>query len=118
MCATGFLNWFLILALPILRRSWYSIKSFDRLHPKGIECEADPRQVEELLVDIEIEGANGEATPSQKILSHQVQTEEKLSDSNFTCFRGLAARANYLAGDRSIDVLYNAKEVSLHDAPD
>ena len=39
---------------------------------KGIEYEADPRQVEKLLVEIELEGANGAATPGQKILAHQV----------------------------------------------
>ena len=40
---------------------------------RGIEYEADPRQVEKLLVEIELEGANGAATPGQKILAHQVE---------------------------------------------
>ncbi len=74
------------------------------------EYEADPRQVEKLLVEIELEGANGAATPGQKVLAHQIEAEEELSECDFTRFRGLAARANYLAADR-IDVLHAAKEV-------
>ena len=31
--------------------------------PKGIEYDADPRQVEKLVAEIELEGANGAATP-------------------------------------------------------
>ena len=77
---------------------------------KGIQYKADPRQVEKLLRDIELEGANRAATPGQKILAHQVESEVELPERNFTCFRALAARANYLAADR-IDVLYAAKEV-------
>ena len=57
-----------------------------------------------MLVEIELEGANGAATPGQKVLAHQIEAEEELSESDFTRFRGLAARANYLAADR-IDVL-------------
>ena len=57
---------------------------------KGIEYEADPRQVEKLLVEIELEGANGAVTPGQKVLAHQIETEEELSESDFTLFRGLA----------------------------
>ena len=81
-----------------------------RWTPKGIGYEADPRQVEKLPAEIELEGANGAATPGQKILSHQVETEEELMERGFTRFRGLAARATYLATDRT-DVLYAAKEV-------
>ena len=77
---------------------------------KGIWYEADPRQVEKLVAEIELEGANGAATPGQKIFSHQVETEEELMERFFTRFRGLAARANYLAADR-IDVLYAAEEL-------
>ena len=50
---------------------------------KGIEYEADPRQVEKLLVEIELEGANGAATPGQKVLAHQIEAEEELSESDF-----------------------------------
>jgi len=81
-----------------------------RWTPRGIEYEADPRQVEKLLREIELEGANGAVTPGVKVLSHQVESENDLPEKEFTRFRALAARANYLAADR-IDVLYAAKEV-------
>ena len=75
---------------------------------QGIEYEADPRQVEKLLQEIELEGANGAATPGQKILAHQIESETELGERDFTRFRSLAARANFLSADR-IDVLYAAK---------
>ena len=78
--------------------------------PRGIEYEADPRQVEKVLREIELEGANGAVTPGVKILAHQVEDEADLPELEFTRFRALAARTNYLATDR-IDVLYAAKEV-------
>ena len=81
-----------------------------RWTPRGIEYEADPRPVEKLLREIALEGANGAATPGVKVLSHQVETETELPETEFTRFRALAARANYLAADR-IDVLYSANEV-------
>ena len=81
-----------------------------RWTPQGIEYEADPRQVEKLLREIELEGANCAVTPGAKILAHQAEDETDLPEREFTRFRALAARANYLAADR-IDVLYAAKEV-------
>ena len=77
---------------------------------QGVEYEADPRQVEKLLSEIELEGANGAATPGQKILQHQAGGETGLPETEFTRFRALAARANYLAAGR-IDILFAAKEV-------
>ena len=81
-----------------------------RWTPSGIKSEADPRQVEKFLREIELQGANGAVTPGQKILSHQAESVVDLPERDFTRFRALAARANYLAADR-IDVLYAAKEV-------
>ena len=82
------------------------ISMFNRIvrwTPQGTEYEADPRQVEKLLKEIELEGANGAVTPGVKILAHQVEDETDRPDREFTRFRALAARANYLAADR-IDV--------------
>ena len=76
----------------------------------GLEYEADPRQVEKLLAEVELEGANSAVTPGVKVLEHQVAEEKELPSSLHTRFRGWAARANYLAADRP-DVLYTAKEV-------
>jgi len=81
-----------------------------RWTPKGIQYEADPRQVEKLLHEIELEGANGAFTAGQRILSHHIESEVELLERDFTRFQALAARANYLAANR-IDVLYAAKEV-------
>ena len=81
-----------------------------RWTPRGIEYEADPRQVEKLLREIELEGANGAVTPGVKLLGHLVEDEADLLESELTRFRALAARANYLAADK-IDLLYAAKEV-------
>ena len=75
----------------------------------GIEYEADPRQVEKLLQEIELEGANGAATPGRKVLAHQIETETELSERDYTKYRSLVARANYLAADR-IDIIYLSKE--------
>ena len=47
----------------------------------------------------------GAVTPGVKVQSHQALPEDK-----HTCFRGLAARANFLSADR-IDVIYSAKEI-------
>ncbi len=69
-----------------------------------------PRQVERLLDKIELEGAYGAVAPGQKILAHQIESDSDLPERDFTRFRALAARANYLAADR-IDVFYAAMEV-------
>ena len=76
----------------------------------GLEYEADPRQVERLLAEVELEGANGASTPGVKTLEHQIAEERELPPSQHTRFRGWAARANYLAADRP-DAMYAAKEV-------
>ena len=76
----------------------------------GIEYEANPRQAECLVADVQLEGANGVATPGLKPLPHQIAAEEPLPQSQHTPFRGNAARANYLAPDRP-DITYSAKEV-------
>ena len=53
----------------------------------------------------------GVVTPGVKVLSHQVQSETDLLESEHTRFRGLAARANFVAADRP-DIVYSAKDIS------
>ena len=79
---------------------------------EGVEYEADPRQVERFLeeLDLDGDGVKGVATPSVKLAQHQVESEQALGHSEHTRFRGLAARANYLAADR-LDIIFAAKEV-------
>ena len=65
----------------------------------GIEYEADPRQVEKLISELQLEGdaVKGVVTPGVKVLSHQVQSETALPESEHTRFRELAARAKLTA---------------------
>ena len=76
------------------------------------QTEADPRQVERLLEELELDGdgIKGVVTPGVKVLAHQAQAEVALPASDHTRFRALAARANYLAADRP-DVIFAAKEI-------
>ena len=56
------------------------------------------------------EGVKGVVTPGVKVQPHQIQNEQQLSEFEHTSFRGLAARANFLAADRP-DIMYAAKEI-------
>ena len=79
---------------------------------KGLEYEADPRQVEKLLeeLDLEAEGVKGVVTPGVKVDSRQAQNEKELDQDTHTFFRGMAARANFLAADRP-DIMFAAREI-------
>ena len=78
----------------------------------GIEYEAESRQVEKLISELQLEGeaVKGVVTPGVKVLSHQVQSETAFPESEHTRLRGLAARANLLAADRP-DIVYSAKGI-------
>ena len=80
---------------------------------EGIGYEADPRQVEKLFVELELdgEGVKGVVTPGVKVLSHQAQSEKELRDSEHTFFRGLAARANLLAAEGNLQVHGQARGI-------
>ena len=62
---------------------------------QGVEYEADTRQVEHLLDEIEPggEGVKGVVSPGQQPHEHQVADEKELPRQQHTRFRGLAARA-------------------------
>ena len=76
----------------------------------GLEYEADPRQVEKLVEELELVGCNSCVTPGLKPLPEQLADDKPLDVSLFTKFRALAARANYLSADRP-DCQYAAKEI-------
>ena len=78
----------------------------------GIEYEADPRQAEKLLEELDLggDGVKGVVTPGVKAHAHQVEGEQPLPERENTAFRALAARANYLAADRP-DIIFAAKEI-------
>jgi hypothetical protein len=75
-----------------------------------VEYEADPRQVERLVVECGLAGAKEMATPSVKVGFSELEGDEPLAFNLHTASRGAAARANYLAADR-IDVQYSCKEI-------
>ena len=58
---------------------------------EGTEYEADPRQVEKLLMELDLDGdgVKGVVTPAVKVLSHQAQSEKELPESEHIRFRGL-----------------------------
>ena len=78
----------------------------------GLEYEADPRQAEKLVEELELDGdgVKSTATPGIKALPTQIAEDQVLDPSRHTLFRGLAARANYLAADRP-DCQFAAKEI-------
>ncbi len=75
-----------------------------------IEYEADPRQVERLIAECGLEGANAVATPGVKPTFQKLEEDTNLPDHLTTAFRGAAARGNYLAADR-LDAQFACKEV-------
>ena len=77
---------------------------------QGLEYEADPRQREKLLRDLQLEGANALSTPGTRQTAEQVAGDQPLRPEQHTAFRAVAARANYVAADRP-DCQFAAKEI-------
>ena len=102
-----------------LMRGWYEVKMRGILGPEvgdekkmdvlnrwiewgkdGLEVRADPRHAVKLIEDMGLEtGSNGSAAPGRKDADDGDEEEvaDELSKIETTRFRGLAARANYLA---------------------
>ena len=53
----------------------------------------------------------GFVAPGQKIPARQVRDEQELPEDQHTHFRALAARANFLAGDRPDGIMFAAKGI-------
>jgi len=81
-----------------------------RWTPRGLEYEADPRQSEKVLYEMDLEDANSVATPGLRPTAAQIAEDTPLEDNKHTMFRGVSARCNYLAADRP-DMQHSAKEV-------
>ena len=62
----------------------------------GLEYETDPRQAENFIEELELdgEGVKHTVTPRIKVLPAQDAEDTPLDTSRHTMFRGLAARAN------------------------
>ena len=52
---------------------------------RGLEYEADPRQAERLVDDLQLEGANSVTTPGVKPLAHQIEAETPMPEQTFSC---------------------------------
>ena len=78
----------------------------------GLEYEADPRQSEKLLRDLQLdgEGVKDVATPGVKAMREQLDADVPLERAKHTPYRAVVARANYLASDRP-ELQYGAKEI-------
>jgi len=87
-----------------------------RWGPEGLSYEADPRHAEDFIKELGLETEPGSApvkgvvTPCVKPTPEQLNSDKPLPAHKVGHFRGLAARANYLAADRP-DIQYAAKEV-------
>ena len=81
-----------------------------RWTPQGVEYEADPRHVEQIIRDLELVGAKSVTTPGLKPTFEQACHSKLLHQGKLRPFRAIAARANYLAMDRP-DIQYAAKEI-------
>ena len=75
-----------------------------------MEHEADPRQVEKPVDELELVGAKSCVTPGLKPETEQFAEDKPLGHDKHTAFRAFAARANYLSADRP-DCQYAAKEI-------
>ena len=82
-----------------------------RCTPQGWEYEADQRHAELIVKDVGMEDAKGVKGPGEDDKPWEVEENAKeVPDREGRWFRELAARANYLAMDRS-DIQYPVKEI-------
>ncbi len=75
----------------------------------GITLEADQRHAEIIIRELGLERGNSVRTPGENLAVKEGDNEE-LGVEEARAFRALAARANFLAQDRS-DIQYSCKEI-------
>ena len=80
-----------------------------RITESGWEYEADQRHADLLVQGLGMTNANATKTPGEDDRDNHLELLEELDSRDAREFRGLAARANYLALDRP-DLQYAAKE--------
>ena len=79
--------------------------------PDGIQYEADQRHAELIVQQQNLGGAKAVSTPGEEVKPHEKEDNaEVLNQKDAHEYRGLAARANYLAMDRP-DIQYAVKEI-------
>ena len=85
-----------------------------RWTPEGWETEPDQRDVDLIIKDLGLQDARPVSTPGEpESKDDEAANSQLLSSSDASKFRGLAARANYLASDRT-DLMYSVKEICRH----
>ena len=77
---------------------------------RGVEYEGDPRQVEQVVADLGLEGAKTVGTPGVKADRAQHEADAPLEKSKHTAYRAVAARCNYVSMDRP-EVQFASKEL-------
>ena len=65
----------------------------------GLEYEADPRHVEELVAECGMADTNSVATPGVRLAFSELEKDQELPTRLHFVFRGAAAQANYLAAE-------------------
>jgi hypothetical protein len=84
--------------------------------PAGIKYEPDQRHAEIIVKMMKLDQSNAVGSPGVKDAKFDPHEEEELLDAKGQSrFRAMAARANYLAQDRS-DIQFSVKEISRHQA--
>ena len=83
-----------------------------RCTPEGWEVEPDQRHVDMLIQGLALKTANGVAPPGEhEARGKEEDNEVELGPGEATTYRSIAARANYLAQDRT-DIGFATKELS------
>ena len=77
----------------------------------GWEVEADQRHADMIVQELDLSNAHGVITPGEcEPRRKEGENDEELSPAETTRYRGITARANYLAADRP-DLMYTVKEL-------
>ena len=78
----------------------------------GIQYEADPRHVEIIIKQLQLDGAKLVTTPGTKDEGRVAEDNEMpLSEKDSTNYRALVARCNHLSPDRP-DIAFAVKELA------
>ena len=76
----------------------------------GLEYEADPRQIEHMMVDLGLEGAKTVGTAGVKIDAAKSRADQPLGWEKHTLHRAITARGKYVCADRP-DTQFASKEL-------
>lgn len=66
----------------------------------GIEIEADPRQVERMVTQLGLEGANPVSCPGIKISKADLNNDTVIVNERATIFQAVTAQSNYIFNNR------------------